>query len=328
MTAQDRTASERLRLLVTRRLPEMVMDRIAREYEVQLADLAPDLDDRVLWEGAEGCDAILCAPGDSLAAASIANLPGSVRALATYSVGHEHIDLEAARSRGIAVFHTPGVLTDATAEVAMLLLLGAARRAWEGQALVRSGKWAGWEPTQLLGRTLAGKRLGVLGMGRIGSAVALRARAFGMEIHYCNRKRLGNPSEGGAVFHSTPRELFSNSDFLTLHCPASEATQQILDARSIGWLPRGAVVVNSARGSLVDDAALIAALRSGHLAAAGLDVYEGEPAVNPAYLQLENVYLLPHLGSATVEARNAMGHKALDNLAAFFGGSEAPNRLV
>jgi lactate dehydrogenase-like 2-hydroxyacid dehydrogenase len=320
--------SSRPQLLVTRVLPDAVLERLRRAYAARLPERDGAPAPGELIARSQDCDAILCAPGDPLQAAVIEKLGPRVRALATFSVGYDHIDLTAARARGLAVFHTPDVLTDATAEIALLLLLGAARRAWEGQTLLRSGHWGGWAPTQLMGRGLTGKRLGILGMGRIGQAVARRARAFGCHIHYCNRERLPPELEGDARFHADPEDLLRHCELLSLHCPATEQTWHFLDARRLALLPRGAVVVNSARGALIDDEALIEALRSGQVAAAGLDVYEGEPALNPGYLALDNAFLLPHLGSATVEARNAMGFLALDNLDAFFAGRPAPARVA
>ncbi len=272
-------------------------------------------------------------PADRMTAPALAALPDSVRILATFSVGTDHIDLEAARARGLVVSNTPDVLTDATAETALLLMLGAARRAVEGERLVRAargtpGAWTGWTPTQLLGRQLTGKRLAILGMGRIGRAVADRARAFGLSIHYSNRHRLPPELEQGAVFHADAEAMLGLADILTLHCPATAETKGWLDARRIGLMPLGAIVVNTARGAIVDDAALIAALTRGRLFAAGLDVYDGEPDLDPGYRALPNVFLLPHLGSATVETRNAMGFRALDNLDAYFAGREPPDRVA
>ena len=320
--------ARRPRLLVTRRFPGAAMERIGRDYEARHNPGNEGLSAREIGERAQGCDAVLCAPGDALDAAGIDALPASVRALATFSVGHDHIDLDAARARGLAVFHTPDVLTDATAEVALLLMLGASRRAWEGQEMLRAGAWQGWTPTQLLGRGLAGKRLGILGMGRIGQAVARRARGFGLEVHYCNRRRLPPEREGDATFHAEPESLLAASQVFSLHCPATPETHRFLDRERIALLPPDPIVVNTARGALVDDAALIDALRSGRVAAAGLDVFEGEPQVSPGYLSLPNAYLLPHLGSATREARDAMGSLALDCLDAFFAGREPPARLA
>jgi len=220
------------------------------------------------------------------------------------------------------------VLTDATADIALLLMLGAARRAHEGEAIVRDGSWKSWATTFMLGTHMTGKRLGILGMGRIGQAVAKRARGFDMTIHYSNRRRLAPELEQGAIFHADPNELLPHSDFLSINCPASPETHHFLNAERIAKLPDGAVVVNTARGAVVDDEALIVALKSGKVAAAGLDVYENEPNLNPGYRPLKNTFLLPHLGSATVETRNAMGFKCLDNLDAFFAGKAPPDRVA
>jgi len=305
-------------LAVTRRLPAAVEARLRRDYE-----LTHELDD-VGWSEADwerrtrDADAVLCTPADAVGRSVVERLPARVRILATFSVGYNHIDLRACAERGIVVTNTPGVLTDATADVALLLLLGAARRASEGEALMRSGGWTGWRPTQLLGTDVGGKRLGIVGYGRIGQAVAARARAFGLEIHYLARR--ARPEAGPATWHSNEETFWPQCQFLSLHLPASAATRNYLDAERIARLPRGAIVVNTARGDVVDDDALIAALRSGQVAAAGLDVYAGEPDVRPEYAQLPNTFLLPHLGSATVETRCAMGFRALDNLDAFFAG--------
>jgi len=226
------------------------------------------------------------------------------------------------------VTYTPDVLTDATADLTLLLLLGAARRAGEGERLVRNGEWTGWAPTQLLGTHITGKRLGILGMGRIGRAVADRARGFAMRIHYSNRKRLPADLEKGAVFHADPEAMLKEIDFLSINCPAAPETTRFLNERRIGLMKDGAIVVNSARGAIVDDHALIAALRSGKLAAAGLDVFDREPDLEPAYRSLANTFLLPHLGSATVETRDGMGNKCVDNLDAFFAGRTPPDQLV
>lgn len=319
-------------LLVTRKLPEAVEARAAGAYRTQL-----NADDAAL-SGAElaararelegGADGILCAAGDRLDAATIAALPDSVRIVATFSVGTDHIDLDAARRRGIVVTNTPDVLTDATADLTLLLLLGAARRASEGERMIRTGTWTGWTPTQLLGTHVGGKRLAILGMGRIGRAVAQRARAFGMRIHYSNRSRLAPELEEGAIFHADPEAMLEHADILSFHFPATAETRHWLNAARIERLPAGAIVVNTARGAVVEDGALIDALRRGRVAAAGLDVFENEPNLNPAYRDLPNTFLLPHLGSATVETRNAMGFRALDNLDAFFGGRPVPDQIV
>ncbi|MBB4285060.1 2-hydroxyacid dehydrogenase [Roseospira goensis] len=302
-------------LALARRLPEAVEARAARDYEARLAPVdVPPLGGDALVAHAAGADGLLVAPGNAVTADVIAALPASVRIIATFSVGFEHIDLDAARARGVVVTNTPDVLTDATADIAMLCLLGAARRAGEGEALMRAGAWTGWTPTHMMGTHVSGKRLGLVGMGRIGRAVARRARAFGMTIHYQNRRRLPPDLEQGAVFHDTIEALLPHCDMISLHCPATPETTGLMNADRLARLPRGAIVVNTARGGIVDDDALIAALASGQIAAAGLDVYAGEPDVHPGYRALPNTFLLPHLGSATVETRTAMGFRALDNL--------------
>jgi len=315
-------------LLVSRRLPPEVEARAARSYSARLnAADEPYSADRLI-ELARDADGLLVCPGNVIDAALIARLPASVRIVATYSVGYDHIDVKAATARGLVVTNTPEVLTDATADIAILLMLSAARRAGEGERLLRAGTWDGWKPTQLLGTHISGKRLGILGMGRIGQAVARRARGFDMQIHYSDIRRLPPEREQGATFHATPEALLPHADVLSLHMPGGAGTARFLNAARLEMLPKGAIVVNSARGTLVDDDALIAALKSGRIAAAGLDVFANEPHLNPGYLGLENVCLLPHLGSATVDTRNAMGFRALDNLDAFFAGKTPPDRVT
>lgn len=279
-----------------------------------------------LLVAAEGADAIFLSPANKMDARFFEQLPASVKVIATFSVGYDHVDLEAAQRSGVPVAHTPGVLTDATADIAMLLLLTASRRTYEAQQRVRNGDWVGAR-NDLLGWSLQAKSLGIFGMGRIGLALAHRARAFGMSIHYHNRRRLSPADEAGAVFHAESASLLKVSNFLSLHAPASPETHHFLNRETIALLPENAIVVNTARGPLVDDEDLIAALQSGRVAAAGLDVFEGEPKLNPRYLDLPNVYLLPHIGSATVETRDAMGHLALDNIEAVLQGRPAPTLL-
>ena len=314
-------------LLISRRLPPMVEQRAAASYDARLnKDDAPYSADRLLAL-AEGTDGLLVCPGNTIDAALIRKLPARVKIVATYSVGYDHIDVKAATARGLIVTNTPDVLTDATADAAILLMLAAARRAGEGERLVRAGQWDGWRPTQLLGTHITGKRLGILGMGRIGQAVARRARGFGMTIHYSDIRRLAPEQEQGAVFHADPDALLGQVDILSLHMPGGAETARFLNAARLAKLPKGAIVVNAARGTLVDDDALIAALKSGHIAAAGLDVYANEPNLHAGYRALDNAFLLPHLGSATIETRNAMGFRALDNLDAFFAGKTPPDQV-
>jgi lactate dehydrogenase-like 2-hydroxyacid dehydrogenase len=315
-------------VLVTRHLPERVEARLARDFDARLNVADTLYDTEALIAAAAGADGILGCSTEPLSAQTIPRLPDSVKIVACFSVGVDHVDLEAAKVRGLVVTNTPDVLTDATAEIAILLMLGAARRAAEGQTLIREDTWNVFAPTFMLGQQLTGKRLGIVGMGRIGRAVAHRARAFGMEIHYHNRKRLDPALEEGATFHASLDDLLGQAQVLSLNCPATAETRHLLNARTIAQLPVGAIVVNTARGTVVDDAALIAALRSGKLAAAGLDVFEGEPNINPDYRTLANTFLLPHMGSATLETREAMGFKACDNLDAFFAGKACPSRVA
>jgi lactate dehydrogenase-like 2-hydroxyacid dehydrogenase len=313
------------KLLITRKLPDSVERRAARAYDADLNVEDHQYSPAQMVKKAAGMDAILCTVTDDFSAAVIEKLPERVRILATFSVGYDHIDVAAARARDIVVTNTPDVLTDATADITMLLLLGAARRASEGEALMRQDAWQGWAPTHLMGTEVSGKRLGIMGMGRIGQAVARRARGFDMRIHYSDAVRRDLPAELAATFHEDADEMLPLCHFLALHVPLLPETRGWLNAERLTRLPKGAIVVNSSRGPVVDDAALIAALKSGHIAAAGLDVFTGEPRANPGYRALPNTFLLPHLGSATIETRTAMGNRALDNLDAFYAGKQPPD---
>ena len=320
-------ADEKPNVLVARKFPPSVEERLARDYAALL-----NRDDTIytaerLLALAEGMDALMIAPSERLTAEVIGRLPASVKIAVTFSVGYEHIDVAAAKARGLMVTNTPDVLTDATADLAMLCLLGAARRAAEGEAMIRNDRWQSWHATMLLGVHVSGKRLGILGMGRIGRALAQRARGFEMEVHYHNRSRLEPALERGAVYHALAEQLLAQSQFLSINAPSSTETRNFLNAERIALMPDRAVVINTARGDLVDDRALIAALKSGKLAAAGLDVYAGEPNIHPDYRALANTFLLPHLGSATVETRDAMGFCCLDNLDAYFAGKPCPTPL-
>jgi len=316
------------RLLVTRRLPEAIHERAVRDYD---AVLNPDdhpcsSDDLVRLSGE--FDAFLVCLTEKLPRQAIERLSQRLKVISTFSVGTEHIDLAAAREKGIAVGNAPHGVTIATAEIAILLILGASRRAPEGERLIAARQWAGWTPMQLLGRRLDGKRLGILGLGKIGQAVARRARAFDMEIHYHSRNRRRGDEEHGATYHPTLEGLLAVSDVLSINAPSTPATRHIINARTLALLPRGAIVVNSARGDLVNDADLIAALKSGQVGYAGLDVYEGEPKHHPGYLDLDNVFLLPHMGTSAIEARIEMGFEALDNIDAYFAGRPLPNPVT
>ncbi len=312
--------ADKKRILMTRRLTRDVVARARRDYELVLNEDDHVMGEAEILEKASGADAILCCISENYSAGLIAGLPGSVKILATFSVGTNHIDLAAARQRGIRVGNTPDAVTISTAEIAMLLILGAAHRASEGERMVRARAWPGWEPMQLLGTRLSGKRLGILGLGRIGQAVAARARAFDMEIHYHSRNRLPKDKERGALYHQSLEELLGVSDVLSLHVPSTPRTKHCIDFAAIEKLPQGAILVNAARGDLIVDEDVIAALKSGRLAAAGLDVYDGEPDIHEAYYALENIFLLPHMGTSTLEARNEMGFAALDNIDAVLAG--------
>ncbi len=315
-------------VIVGRKLPEAVEARLARDYRAQLND-----EDRLyatdeLIARLEGADALLACHTERMDAATIERLPKSVRAIANFSVGVDHVDLTAAKRRGIVVTNTPDVLSDATAEIALLLMLGAARRAGEGERLVRAGAWKSWSPAFMLGTQVTGKRLGLIGMGRVGRTFAHMVRGLGMQLHYHNRRRLPAEQAANGIYHETIEDLLPHCDFLSLHCPATPETNDLLNAQRIALLPDGAIVVNTARGAIVDEDALIAALRTGKLAAAGLDVFKNEPDIRPEFRGLDNVFMLPHLGSATHETRDAMGFRALDNLDAVFAGREPGDRVA
>ena len=315
-------------VLVTRKLPEAVEDRLRRDYQPRL-----NPDDRLysrdaLIEAAAGADAIIPCHTERFSAEVIARLPASVRIIANFSVGFDHVDVEAAKGRGLVVTNTPEVLSDATAELTILLMLGAARRASEGERLVRTRTWRDWSPSFMVGTQVSGKRLGIVGLGRVGRVTARRARGFDMEIHYHDVQRLPPALEAGAIYHPTPEDLMPHCDFLAFHCVATPQTRKMLNSSRIALLPPGAIVVNASRGAVIDDEALIAALKSGKVAAAGLDVYNNEPDIHPEYRELPNTFLMPHIGSATKETRDAMGFRALDNLDAFFAGREPKDRVA
>ncbi|PCJ71563.1 MAG: D-glycerate dehydrogenase [Rhodobiaceae bacterium] len=315
----------RPKILVTRKLPYAVEARLKQDYQPHLNPTDHIFGQDELLSKAQHTDALLVTVTDKIDRVFVEKLPSSVRMIATFSVGYDQIDVLAAQEKGIVVSNTPDVLTNATADITLLLMLGAARGAHAGEAAIRESTWTNWAPTGYLGTEVTGKRLGILGMGRIGQAVARRARAFDMEIHYHNRSRLPANEELGAHYHDTPQSLFSVSDFLSVHAASTPQTRNIVNQETLALLPAGAIFVNAARGDLVDDEALIKALTSGRIAAAGLDVYRGEPNIDPRYRQLSNTFLLPHLGSATQETRDAMGFCALDNLDAFFAGNPPPN---
>jgi len=315
-------------VLVTRKLPAAVERQLQRDYQPILNEADKRYDSNELLELAGNADAVLACHTEHFSRDVIERLPERVRAIANFSVGVDHVDLDAVREHGITVTNTPDVLADATAELTVLLMLGAARRASEGERLIRSNNWTSWSPSFMVGTEVTGKRLGIIGMGRVGRVTARRARGFDMAIHYHNRQRLSSELEEGAAYYETIEALLPQCDFLALHCPGTPENADLLNAERIDLLPDGAIVVNAARGTVVDEQALIAALRSGKLAAAGLDVYKNDPDINPEFRELENTFLLPHIGSATRETRDAMGFRALENLDAIFAGREPRDRVA
>jgi lactate dehydrogenase-like 2-hydroxyacid dehydrogenase len=306
-------------LAVTTQYLPAVEERINKDYQPRRNAKPRPLSPPELLSLAEGMDAMLITPVDRLDAEFFSQVSSSVKVIATYSVGLDHIDLRAAAERKIAIAYTPGANADATADVTLLLILGASRRAYEAQTLLRSGAW-GANPGALLGWQTTGKILGIIGMGHVGQAVARRARGFGMKIHYTNPVKLDMED---SVFHQDFRDLLRVSQFLTLNAPETPKTHHLINAETLALLPDGAIVVNSARGGLIVDEDLIAALKSGKVAAAGLDVFEGEPMLNRGYLDLKNTFLLPHIGSATVETRTRMGMICLDNIDAVLNNRAA-----
>ncbi len=305
---------------IPRRLSDAALERAQADFDCIINwDDGLSGPDEIIAMSAK-VDAIIPCHSEHFSAEVAASLDTRLKIIANHSVGVDHCDLPALKKRGIAVTNTPDVLSDATAEIAMLLMLGAARRAVEGDTMVRTGKWDFWSPSFMVGKQVTGARLGIIGMGRVGRAFAQKARGFGMEIHYFNRNRLPASEEQGATYHSSIESVLEVSDFLSLHCPATPETTNLMNSERFSLLPDGAILVNTARGALVDEADLIAALDSGKLAGAGLDCFVTEPGGNPSLSKYQNVFMLPHIGSATVATRDAMGFRALDNLDAFFAG--------
>jgi lactate dehydrogenase-like 2-hydroxyacid dehydrogenase len=317
----------RAKILITRKLPPKAEADFLSMFNCQLnSDDKAKSADEIINE-AQGMDGIALTSMDKFNAELINRLPSSIKILSTVSVGHEHIDIAAAKARGITVTNTPDVLTDATADIALLLILGAARGAYWGERMVRENRWAGFSIVYPLGHDVSDMRLGILGMGRIGVAVAKRAKAFGMTIHYHNRKASLEADALGAIYHPSFESLLPYCDFLSVNCPMTPETKGIINSHSLSLMPKGSIVVNTARGGVVNDDDLIASLKSGHTAAAGLDVYNNEPNLDPRYRELENVFLLPHLGSATIRTRTNMGLRALANMSDFFAGKTPKDKL-
>jgi lactate dehydrogenase-like 2-hydroxyacid dehydrogenase len=303
--------------------------KLLKENEVKLSELFKvklNVNDKVytaqeIIEASKDCDGILSSVTDPINANTISKLSSSVKIIANGAVGFGNIDLKAARIKGVAVTNTPDVLTDATADIQILLLLGASRKAYEGRIAAETQNWK-WSWSFLLGKQMSNKRLGILGMGRIGRAVARRAKGFGMKIHYHNRSKLSPDLEDGAIYHKDLKSLFEQSEFLSINCPATPETTKIINKETLSYLKDNSVVANAARGDVVDDDAMVEALKSKKVFAYGLDVYNGEPKIHPEYLKLKNIFLLPHLGSATKRTRWDMAYRATQNLQDFFEGKE------
>jgi lactate dehydrogenase-like 2-hydroxyacid dehydrogenase len=321
----------RPRVVVTRRLPEPVEREIVKDFDATLNTDDRPLGPEALQRALQSADALLCTVTDRLTDEVLSVEPRRVRLLANFGVGFNHIDVEAAKRYGLAVSNTPDVLTDATADLAMTLLLSVTRRAGEGERHVRAGEWTGWRPTHMLGTQVSGKTLGLVGMGRIARAVAKRAH-HGFDLKIIFHDPYPPPADVARSLGAEPRErleqVLEEAHFVSLHCPATPETRHLMNAERLARLKPGAYLINTARGDVVDEAALVAALRSGRLAGAGLDVFEREPQLSPELLAMENVVLLPHLGSATRETRVAMGLRALENLRLFFQGQPLRDKVV
>ena len=314
------------KILVTRRLLQSNEERLKQLYNVKLNSNDELYSQKKLIEISEGCDGILSSLTDKLDADTINKLPKSIKILSNFAVGFGNIDLEAAKKKDITVTNTPEVLTDATAEIGILLILGACRRASEGIEAAKASNWK-WSADYLIGKQLTGTRLGILGMGRIGKKIAKIAKSLGMIIHYHNRSKLSPEKEEGATYHKELKSLLTVSDVLSVCCPASKETINLINKESLEHLPKGAVVTNVARGDIVDDEALIDALNRRKVYAVGLDVYKGEPNLNPGYLKHKSAFILPHLGSATKETRTSMANLAIDNLEEFFKTGNCKNKI-
>ncbi len=317
-------------VVVTRKLPDVIETRMMELFTVKL-----NLDDHPmtqaeLIEAVKTADVLVPTVTDRIDAAVLSQAGEKLRLIASFGTGVDHIDLATARQRGITVTNTPGVLTEDTADMTMALILGVARRLSEGERLMRSGKWQGWSPMGMLGHRIYGKRLGIVGMGRIGSALARRAKGFGLSVHYHNRRRVHQSVEQSleATYWESLDQMLARMDIISINCPHTPATYHLLSARRLKLMQKHAYLVNTSRGEVVDENALTRMLQSGELAGAGLDVFEHEPAVNPKLLKLDSVVLLPHMGSATIEGRVDMGEKVIINIKTFADGHKPPDRVL
>ena len=314
------------KILVTRKLLKECEEKASKMFDANFNSNDELYSQKEVIEMSKGCDGILSSLTEKLDVETINKLPDSIKIISNFAVGFGNIDLEAAKKRGIVVTNTPDVLTDATAEIGVLLILGACRRVPEGIQGAKDCNWK-WSADYLIGKQLTGARLGILGMGRIGQKIASVAKSLGMIIHYHNRSKLSSDKENGATYHDTLKSLMSVSDVLSVCCPASNETINLINKETLEYLPKGAVVTNVARGDIVDDEALIDALERRKVYAVGLDVYKGEPNLNPGYLKYKQAFILPHLGSATKETRTAMANLAIDNIEEYFKTGNCKNKV-
>jgi glyoxylate reductase len=317
-------------VIVTRKLPDLIETRMMELFDARLNPTDQPLGKPEPSEAVTGCEVLVPTVTDRIDAAVLAHAGERLRLIANYGTGVDNIDVEAAYKRGITVTNTPGVLTEDTADMTMALILTVSRRLVEGERLARSGEWGGWSPTSMLGHRIWGKRLGIVGMGRIGSAVARRARGFGLSVHYHNRRRVHDDLEQEleATYWESLDQMLARMDVVSVNCPHTPATFHLLSARRLALLQPHALLVNTSRGEVVDEQALTRLLRERKIAGAGLDVFEHEPAINPKLRQLENVVLLPHMGSATIEGRIDMGEKVIINIKTFADGHRPPDRVL
>ena len=322
--------TERLSVVVTRRLPEVVETRMKELFDVELRDPDDRMTRDELAAAMRRADVLVPCVTDHIDANMLAQAGEKLKLIANYGAGVDHIDVSSARQRGVLVSNTPGVVTEDTADMAMALILGVTRRMPEGQAVMQAGNWKGWSPTAFMGGRVGGRRLGILGMGRIGQAVARRARAFGMQIHYHNRKRVRPETEAEleATYWESLDQMVSRMDVISVNCPHTPSTFHLLNARRLKLMKPTAVVVNTSRGEVIDENALTRMLRAGEIAGAGLDVYEHGTEINPRLRELPNAILLPHMGSATVEGRIEMGEKVIINIKTFMDGHKPPDRVL
>ncbi len=317
-------------VIVTRRLPDVIETRMMELFDARLNVDDHPFSQAELIEAVKQADVLVPTVTDRIDAGVLSQAADNLRLIASFGTGVDHIDLKTARQRGVSVTNTPGVLTEDTADMTMALILAVPRRLAEGERLVRAGDWTGWSPTSMLGHRIWGKRLGIIGMGRIGQAVARRAGGFGLSVHYHNRRRVHPDVEAEleATYWESLDQMLSRMDFISVNCPHTPATYHLLSARRLKLLQPHAVIVNTSRGEVIDENALTRMLGAGEIAGAGLDVFEHEPAINPKLLKLDNVVLLPHMGSATYEGRIDMGEKVIINIKTFADGHTPPDRVL